>query len=112
MAEKLSELKARAHELGLTPDQVRAFGDLRYRVTWEAAIAATTPGADQESSQITVRQLLGRADFRAALDLVSWSRKAGYPPEIRQKIAREGIRMHHIRQAIALRSRDPPVDPA
>ncbi|MBD2483620.1 hypothetical protein H6G57_16555, partial [Planktothrix sp. FACHB-1365] len=35
----LTELKARATELGLTPDEVRQHGNLSYKATWEAAIA-------------------------------------------------------------------------
>ena len=34
----LAELKAKATELGLTPDDVRAYGSLAKKATWEAAI--------------------------------------------------------------------------
>ncbi|MBD2483519.1 hypothetical protein [Planktothrix sp. FACHB-1365] len=37
----LAELKAKATELGLTSDDVRAYGSLAKKATWEQAIAAT-----------------------------------------------------------------------
>jgi micrococcal nuclease len=40
---KLKELKSEATKLGITTDQVRAYGSLRRKATWEDAIKAISP---------------------------------------------------------------------
>ena len=56
----LTELKAQAAELGLTPDRVRTFGKLTLKQTWINAIAVLTP-SDQmaEVSPEIVQQWTG-----------------------------------------------------
>lgn len=59
--QRLEDLKQKARDLGLTNDQVRSFGDLRRRATWEAAINQSVSQVERirRSHQLTDLALAG-----------------------------------------------------
>ncbi len=71
----LAQLKAKATESGLTPDQVRQFGKLTCKATWEAAIASVQPQV--KTVEVEVPVLANEAayfDKAAAAKVLSWDR--------------------------------------
>lgn len=127
---KLAELKKQASALGLSPDQVRQFGDLRCRATWEAAISSTPENRREDLARRTRRlsslKILGLPD--SAADRVE---SLAVPPKPCPRCLASGIEFRDVSPYSldpyrfiwcpacqgtgsfpSSAARDPPVDPA
>lgn len=125
----LKDLKQEARSLGLSNDQVRAFGDLRFRATWESAINKSVSDLERirRSHQLTDLVLLGGLSPSEATEVsrspmpqlpcprchgARWEVAPSSPFALRSSLFTPCPCCQGTGSSIPQAARDPPVDPA